>query len=91
MNNKFQENNIKIFVRKAVLELLEDPELEPVLIEDTKLEEYFDSISLVNLMVQIEQEFDILYEPEEIGVENFDSIQIITKFIMDKAVSTQLS
>lgn len=77
-----REQDIKLFLSTTLEELVEESIVD--LNDDLLLYDYIDSIVLVNLMIVIEEKFDILYEPHEIGLENFKSIQTITEIIDEK-------
>ncbi|KOP65270.1 hypothetical protein AMS62_08435 [Bacillus sp. FJAT-18019] len=79
------EQQIQSFLKDRICELLERPGLSDELTIDTQLSEVgMDSVMLVNLMVHIEQHYQIFYEDDELLAENFATIQIITDKIQEK-------
>ncbi|GGF90583.1 acyl carrier protein [Paenibacillus aceti] len=82
------EQHIHLFLKKAISSLLERPELLEELTADTQLSEIgMDSVMLVNLMVHIEQEYQVFYEDDELLEENFATIGKIGQIINDKVSS----
>lgn len=47
--------------------------------------EIIDSLAILNLMVQLAEEFDIEVEAEDVNEENFDSLDRITNYIENKS------
>ncbi|UNK18922.1 acyl carrier protein [Paenibacillus sp. N3/727] len=79
------EQHIQSFLKGRICELLERPELSDELTINTQLSEVgMDSVMLVNLMVHIEQHYQIFYEDDELLEENFATIQIISEKIQEK-------
>ncbi|CAM3612028.1 acyl carrier protein [Marinicrinis lubricantis] len=79
------EQHIQNFLKDRICELLERPELSDDLMLDTQLSEVgMDSVMLVNLMVHIEQHYQIFYEDDELLEENFATIQVISDKIQEK-------
>jgi methoxymalonate biosynthesis acyl carrier protein len=65
-------------------ELLDDPDTE--IRDDTSLfqERVLKSISLVQLIVFLEETFDLKIKPSEVNIENFDSISNMVHFLNRK-------
>ena len=51
---------------------------------DTNLFELLDSINLMTFFSILETEFNVKFEPEELTIENFQSIEAIIQFIVNK-------
>lgn len=49
---------------------------------DTKLE--LDSITAINLVVRLEEHFDIIFLDEELLIDNFSSIKLIEELVINK-------
>ncbi|WP_173137113.1 acyl carrier protein [Paenibacillus tritici] len=84
------EQDIIQFVIDRVAGLTSRPELAEELNGDAPLEDAgVDSVLLVNLMIQIEQQYDIFYEDDELLQENFATARLISQRILAKrAVKT---
>ncbi|OMF84727.1 hypothetical protein BK147_32900 [Paenibacillus sp. FSL R7-0337] len=80
------------FVIDRVADLTSRPELAEELNGDAPLEDAgVDSVLLVNLMMQIEQQYDIFYEDDELLQENFATARLISQRILAKrAVQTEV-
>jgi acyl carrier protein len=91
MEHIYKEDEIKAYLRVTIAELLERPEWIVDLTDNTMLDDYYNSITIVSFMIQIEEKFNIRYEPHEMGVGNFSTIQILADFISNKLYSTQVS
>lgn len=84
------EQDIVQFVIDRVADLTSKPELAEELNGDAPLEDAgVDSVLLVNLMMQLEQQYDIFYEDDELLQENFATARLISQRILAKrAVQT---
>ncbi|WP_341185684.1 acyl carrier protein [Paenibacillus sp. FSL H7-0756] len=84
------EQDIVQFVIDRVADLTSRPELAEELNGDSPLEDAgVDSVLLVNLMMQIEQQYEIFYEDDELLQENFATARLISQRILAKrAVQT---
>ena len=84
------EQDIILFVIDRVADLTSRPELAEELNGDAPLEDAgVDSVLLVNLMIQIEQQYDIFFEDDELLQENFATARVISQRILAKrAVKT---
>jgi acyl carrier protein len=79
------EQDIIQFVIERVADLTSRPELAEELNGDAELEDAgVDSVLLVNLMIQIEQQYDIFYEDDELLQENFATARVISQRILAK-------
>lgn len=79
------EQDIVQFVIDRVADLTSRPELTEELNGDAPLEDAgVDSVLLVNLMMQIEQQYDIFYEDDELLQENFATARLISQRILAK-------
>jgi acyl carrier protein len=73
------------FLRCKIAELTDNPELELQDDNHDKLTEMgMDSVKTINLIVQIEQHFDIIFEDEELIVEYFSTIDRFAENILNK-------
>ncbi|MGO4529170.1 acyl carrier protein [Paenibacillus sp. 2TAF8] len=52
--------------------------------EDILKSGYFNSLFIMQLIAFIEQEFEIVIENEELSMDNFRSIEVISNFIRSK-------
>lgn len=76
------EEEIKLFLRQQICEILNES-LEQL--TDTKdLTELYDSVTMVTLMVQIEEKYDISYEISELVVDTFGSVGFMAEGILKK-------
>ncbi len=77
--------NISTFIYE---ELLDDQEIE--INDDTSLFKggVLKSIMLIQLIVFLEEVFDIKIKPSEVNMENFDSISNMVRFINKKTGSS---
>lgn len=91
MSTAFEVEEIKAFLRDTVVRLVEEPEALGDWDDATKLEDYYNSIVMVNLMVEIEEKFEVVYEPNEIAVEYFSTIEVMTEFILQKLNASEAS
>jgi|GEM_PF-2382496 len=91
MSTTLDVEEIKVFLRDAVVRLVEEPDSLGDWQDDTKLDDHFNSIIMVNLMVEIEDKFSIVYEPHEITVDYFSTIEVMTSFVMQKLSSSEAS
>lgn len=89
---QMNEQDIVQFVIERVADLTSRPELAEELNGDASLEDVgVDSVLLVNLMIQIEQQYDIFYEDEELLQENFATARVISQRILAKrAIITEV-
>jgi acyl carrier protein len=79
------EQDIIQFVIDRVADLTSRPELAEELNGDAPLEDAgVDSVLLVNLMMQIEQQYEIFYEDDELLQENFATARLISQRILAK-------
>lgn len=88
MNNGLDE--IITFLNGKILELLESPGSEHVIDVNKNLTELgMDSKNTINLVVQIEQYYDITFDDDELLLENFDTMATIAANIQSKLGVTQ--
>jgi acyl carrier protein len=81
MNTEDIANNLK----SNIVNLLNRPEIADEISDQTELFNMgMDSVILVSLVVQIEQEFEIFFEDEELVAENFQTIELIVERIIEK-------
>ncbi|MGL5576481.1 MAG: phosphopantetheine-binding protein [Sarcina sp.] len=82
--NKLEYKNINLEIRKMVKEKLE-LSIELELIEDEFLfgtASGFDSTSLLEFILELEEKFDIIIPDEDLTPDNFESISKITNYII---------
>ncbi|GIQ71271.1 hypothetical protein DUZ99_13045 [Xylanibacillus composti] len=91
MSATHEVEEIKAFLRDAVVRLVEEPDALGDWKDDTKLDDHYNSIIMVNLMVEIEDRFGIVYEPHEITVDYFSTIEVMTDFILQKLSASEAS
>jgi acyl carrier protein len=85
MTEQFRDEVIQ-FLRRTIASLVEDPELEHTLDDDQLLQAAgMDSIRIMNLLVRIETEYEIMFDDDELLLENFESIHVIADRISQKA------
>jgi acyl carrier protein len=73
------------FLRKKIAELTENPQLEHQADDYGQIKEMgMDSVKTINMIVQIEQHFDIMFEDEELIIEYFSTIDVFANSILDK-------
>ncbi|NBI29828.1 acyl carrier protein [Chengkuizengella marina] len=79
------EAEVSIIVKKNIIKILKTKEN----IENTDyLAEYgFDSIEMIELIIDLEEKFHILFDDEELLPENFQTINQITRLCMEKLES----
>ncbi|MGG4094493.1 acyl carrier protein [Paenibacillus lautus] len=81
-------DEIKIKVKDSLKRLLEIGEQEVTDQEDLN-QLGMDSMSSVNLVVELEEMFDIVFDDEELLFENFSTVQKITDIVERKLVLPQ--
>jgi len=85
MNTKPEVAEIEVTINKKVRELLNITEdIGP---EDNLNQWGMDSIKVIQLIVELEEMFDIIYEDNELLFENFSNVQQITDRILTKVVT----
>ncbi|MFC4102462.1 acyl carrier protein [Paenibacillus xanthanilyticus] len=76
---------IKRFVRNSVASLSKNPPAAGELDEDAPIQSAgIDSMQLINLVVQLELHYDLVFEDDEMLLENFKTIAIIADSIVVK-------
>ena len=84
-----QQTPIRMHVKSIVCEILT---LESVAFEEDLIDSgLLDSLSMVQLMVALEEEFDIRIEPEDIDFEDYRSVKSMTEMITRLSLLTPLS
>ncbi|WP_239617712.1 phosphopantetheine-binding protein [Cohnella mopanensis] len=80
-----KEQEINAFLRHTIAKLTEDPALEQLLKDDQLIQGAgMDSIRIINMIVQIELNYDIAFDDEELQIENFATLKVIGEQIMHK-------
>jgi len=78
-------DEIRTFLFGTIAQLTDKPELEHQLSEDASIQETgMDSVRIINLVVQIEAEYDIAFEDEELLIENFETVSKIKEQVVRK-------
>jgi acyl carrier protein len=84
MSEQFH-NDVIQFLRRTIANLIEDPGFEHTLDDDQLLQGAgMDSIRIMNLLVRIETEYEIMFDDDELLLENFESIRVIADRILQK-------
>ncbi len=84
-----QQTPIRMNVMSVVCKTLT---LETVAFEEDLIESgVLDSLSLIQLMVALEDEFDIRIEPEEIDFEDYRSVRSMTEMITRLSLLTPMA
>lgn len=79
------EKDIHRFLLDRVADLLSKPGVrEELTVASSLADEGIDSVMLVNLIVQIEQKYEVFFEDDELLAENFMTVEQITKQILEK-------
>jgi acyl carrier protein len=80
-----QQSHAYAYLKTSLAELLEKPSITEELTEHTDLFSVgMDSVTLVNLVVLVEEEFDIFFEDDELLAEHFQTIESVWKRIESK-------
>lgn len=83
-----QQTLIRMNVTSIVCKTLT---IETIAFEEDMIDSgLLDSLSLVQLMVELEEEFDIRIEPEELDFEDYRSIKSMTEMITRLSLTTPL-
>lgn len=79
--------NIDERVREIAIEVCDRPDVEPNRwTTDGSLADYgFDSLTLVHLVIRVEQEFSLGFEPEHITSEWFSSLATVAALVRSRA------
>ncbi len=73
------------FLRKRIAQITNRPEIEQGTNNDDPIKEMgMDSVNMVNLIVQIEQHYDIMFEDEELVIDFFSTIELFASSIAEK-------
>lgn len=73
------------FLRTKIAELTENPQLKHEANDYGQIKEMgMDSVKTINMIVQIEQHFDIMFEDEELSIEYFSTIDLFAESILTK-------
>lgn len=79
------KDSIQQTVRSMIANIVSKPELEQQLHESQLINEAgIDSILLIHLVVQIEAEFNIAFDDDELLLENFRTVAEITNNVTKK-------
>ncbi len=82
MNRK---EEIVLFVRNKIAGMVDNEQVDyPFNNDDSIKDQGMDSIKIVNLIVYIEQHFNIMFEDEEMLIDNFSTVDRITASILGK-------
>ncbi|WP_036605517.1 acyl carrier protein [Paenibacillus assamensis] len=80
-----QKQEIVQFLMERVKAMSTKPQAVETMTEATEISALgIDSVTLINLVVEIEQKFDIFLEDDEMTVERFNSVQDIAALISGK-------
>ena len=75
-------NTIEIMIKHQIKQMLVIPEIE-FTVEDNLSDLGFGSIRVLQLVVELEQLFDITFEDEDLLCENFSTINKISSCVKD--------
>lgn len=75
---------VKLQTQNVVLELLPDLERQDLNDESDIFSLGLDSINAMNLVVSLQEAFDIKFDAQEINIENFRTVGDITELIQQK-------
>jgi acyl carrier protein len=79
------KEQVQQFLLSKVAELIGKPELRETMTSTERLSEAgIDSVMFVNLIIQIEQRFDMFFEDDELMADQFQNIEQFTTRIMEK-------
>ncbi len=85
LQERNREEQIASFLRQKIAELIEYTLSEEQLNDSDPIKDMgMDSVKTINLIIQIEQQFDIAFEDEEMVSDNFFSIRKIVATVLDK-------
>lgn len=90
MNAKYTINDVKSKIQEIIVLALniEEEELEDSLVEKLGI----NSIDALEILLHIENDFEIEFDDEDLNAELIDSIDVLTKYVVDKlATQTQLT
>lgn len=82
-----KEQEIKLLMKKIKNLVLE---INPNINNEKTLIEQLDSFSLIELMVKIENTFEINFLPEEFNAENFSNYLTLAKFVKIKNATKEI-
>ncbi|MEK0316177.1 acyl carrier protein [Cohnella sp. 56] len=78
-------DDIKIFLRKSIAAVSKNDSLEHELADSAPIQDAgVDSVQLINLVVQIELRYDIVFDDDEMLLENFETVAIMAQHIVRK-------
>jgi len=81
----FPKEEVTKITRNRIALIMGEPELEEQIEDHVPLAEYgMDSIKMINLIVQLEDQFQIEFEDEELLMENFGDLDKTISVLMDK-------
>ena len=85
MTAVLKEDSINGVLRQKIASLTENPLLEQQLEKDHFIQNVgMDSLRIMNLVIQLEQHYDIIFDDHELSVSNFETIEVITHKIIQK-------
>lgn len=80
-----KEEKIMIFLRKTIASLTKNPVLEDRIDTDQYIKDIgMDSVLIINLIVQIELQYEIVFDDDELLTENFATLKVISDQIQSK-------
>lgn len=75
---------IKEQVQSVVLDLLPDSDLEKIADDEDIFSLGLDSINAMSLVMNLQDAFAIQFDPSDISIDNFRTIDDISKLVADK-------
>ncbi|TXK84584.1 phosphopantetheine-binding protein [Paenibacillus sp. N3.4] len=80
-----KEQEIMGFLRKTIANLTENPALEQELEDDQLIQQAgMDSVRIIKLIVEIELNYEIAFDDDELLTENFATLKVIGEQINQK-------
>ncbi|MFD0697446.1 phosphopantetheine-binding protein [Paenibacillus sp. GCM10027628] len=80
-----QKEEVYRFLRTRIAELAENDQfIQQTDIHDQIMEMGIDSVKMINLIVQIEKQYEIMFDDEEMVLENFATIHLFANSILGK-------
>jgi len=85
MQAEDKKTEVIYFLKRRIAQFTDQPEIEQQNNNHDPIKEMgMDSVKMVNLIVQIEQHFDIVFEDEELVIDFFSTIELFANSILDK-------
>lgn len=80
-----QQNQQTDFIRSYICnEIIDDPSVDLENDSDLLMAGYLDSVSVIRLVAQLENQYDVKIPPEDILIENFGTIDSISTYLTNR-------